>query len=1262
MSVTLSVAGLALSIARIYLRMTDNADLADAVGDGEATFGHSLALLPGRKSQDREFADAIARALADELRAGGQYRSLNPEQQRSIAKGVSGLISENAGDLGWALKLEETDALTYLSAHGGIELSRNYLEFSAAFDDLLSATARVIDRTRPVPGRQAAFLRLFTSNTRVEAKLDLANESLSQLITAQETTHTVVDELLQAGGHLFGRLPRPMAFAIGRSELDDALVALAHPSSLVLLHGGVGMGKSYLAAQLLRRRERTATHTFSLWLRADSVEKLIGEYAAAAAAIGLTGSHSSELEETAGQLLDLLRRREGWLVVLDGVRGRLDELAEWLPVGRGSVLITSQVAAPTDQLANYDSFDHVLSIHVRNFSPDQSMSLLTTRLSLDAQDPRAGDLPALAEKLDGIPIALDAAARLLLKNPTLTPSVLLDNLEDGGKRIADVLPTEPTSPSLAALWSLAYESAMDTDGSGLARRLMSLALHLDPTHIPHAFWTADSCVEYLRDPFTKETPSRGAVLNALRHLADRSLIEITRGTRAGYRMHALPQRLLLESQSSEMRCETANVCANVLSEMWESPNLTFSEATEIRDNAYHLVLAGSSIPAQAAIDSALTSPVIHPLVYRLLDELVDAGRIDRPEQLYTGLLLSLDSEGVERSQDALRVRVELADILGERGRAREAVRELRGLCKQIGPIPDQPTECGDLGLKAWYRLARWEAKSSRYDEAEPLFRRLRRGYANACGADSGEYFKCSYQLARAEAELGRVDEAIRQLKKLIRQQERCGSASLRHIVKTKTELARWIGHSGDASAALKLLSRLADSYVELYGANGRSTLSFRRKLAYWSGKSGRAAVAWILNADLLDESIAVLGEEHKDTIRVSRNHAYWCGQAGYPHIAVSLMGDVVEKSARYLGDEHGETLAALRTKAVMLGDAGDPEAAVAALSAVLPAMERELGHDHLDTLDARRFLADWLGNSGSPWAAVGEHDEIIEALERVMDPRAPRVVVAKKNREKWRCRSGFPTEALSRLRLVADDVMSAHGLLHPQTYSVWEWQFEAIGTMGSPEKASQLFLRVADFMARKLGKGEVETILAHNAAFYWMSKTGPRGEHQALDGYDRLERRIRKLSITHPQIIQVRSNRAFCLGATGRTAAACELYEEICSEARDVWVPRHPEWLFLKSNHGRWLIEMDQDRAADLLTSTITEMVGDGVSPAVLESRHPQLLTAKGRLAYAHFRQGRKELAIDELHAVANDQARFLEPTHPKKQSTLETLRRWRDQ
>ena len=264
-------------------------------------------------------------------------------------------------------------------------------------------------------------------------------------------------------------LPARIPGFVERESLMGALrddVLRAGGERPVLLHGGIGAGKTQLAAEYAYRF--AGDHHLAWWVPVTRPELLWSQLAGLGRELGF--DPETGVAEMVPLLARELHRRGRWLLVLDGVQDPAWVTGPLAAIGPGAdVLITSRNA------------DWGMLVAARRpvgtFDRGQSVSLLGGHLPSAA----APQLADLAAAVDDIPLALAQAATFLTSS-AVTLEQYLDLLRTRSLELLERGETYVYPTSLAAAWSVGLGEVREASAD--AGALLDVLSVLAPAPVP----------------------------------------------------------------------------------------------------------------------------------------------------------------------------------------------------------------------------------------------------------------------------------------------------------------------------------------------------------------------------------------------------------------------------------------------------------------------------------------------------------------------------------------------------------------------------------------------------------------------------------------------------------------------------------------------------------------------------------------------------------------------------------------------------------
>jgi tetratricopeptide (TPR) repeat protein len=289
------------------------------------------------------------------------------------------------------------------------------------------------------------------------------------------------------------------------NKLTQALGSSKSMPSVVALVGMGGVGKTALAVEYAYQHRDD--YRLVWWIRAESREIALSDYAAFADPLGLHQPHASN-ETVAAAVRQHLENTSGWLLIFDNAQRAVD-IRSLLPAkGSGDVILTTR-----DPRWAEDA--QILSI--QPLAREEAVDFLLDRTG-HKDRAAAGEL---AKDLGDLPLSLQQAA------------AYIEERGIGFSRYLDLLDQRSSSDDAAeglvshrqtiwATWSITIDAVAEL--SPPAARLLLLCAYLDPSSIPIGLLHQGASV--LPDPLRALAENRGELDESLLLLRQYSLVQI----------------------------------------------------------------------------------------------------------------------------------------------------------------------------------------------------------------------------------------------------------------------------------------------------------------------------------------------------------------------------------------------------------------------------------------------------------------------------------------------------------------------------------------------------------------------------------------------------------------------------------------------------------------------------------------------------------------------------------------------------------------
>jgi tetratricopeptide (TPR) repeat protein len=248
-------------------------------------------------------------------------------------------------------------------------------------------------------------------------------------------------------------------------DLHDALTS-GRPMALTqTVHGLGGVGKTQLALEYAYRF--APEYDLVWWCRADDPTTLSGDFAELAQELGLPEKNIPDQEAQVQATLRELRRRDGWLLILDNAED--PENTKKYQVSGGRLLITSRnpvwrgVANP---------------LVVQVMKPEEAIDFLLKRADQTDRDLAE----TIAEELGYLPLALEQAGAYMDATGMPMKDYLVEFRQKAGEVLKRGKPSQDYEYTVATTWELSFQRVEHE--SIAAGDLLKICAFLAPDDIP----------------------------------------------------------------------------------------------------------------------------------------------------------------------------------------------------------------------------------------------------------------------------------------------------------------------------------------------------------------------------------------------------------------------------------------------------------------------------------------------------------------------------------------------------------------------------------------------------------------------------------------------------------------------------------------------------------------------------------------------------------------------------------------------------------
>jgi tetratricopeptide (TPR) repeat protein len=650
------------------------------------------------------------------------------------------------------------------------------------------------------------------------------------------------------------------------------------------LHGLGGIGKTQLALEYAHRF--ASQYDTVWWIDAEQADQIPVHYTELAARLGMAAPGAGT-DHTTRALLEHLRTRERWLIVLDNADdpGAFETL---LPTGPGHVLITSRNPGWKDIVPS-----HGLDVFPRS----DSVAYLTTRIP-DIAAQQAG---TLAGDLGDLPLALAQAAGVITGG--MTPDRYRQLLTDKTARLmANGGP--PGYPAhLAATVDIAT-TRLNNDHPQAAE-LLRLAAFLGPDPIPTAWLetTRGRLATLTVDPDDFMWPQ-----TALQLLSRAGLARVDHET---FQIHRLTQAIVRDYTRKADTTAAENDVTTLLAA---------TAPSEAVDPVSWPTWAALTSHLNARLHTAAQHPPLHQTLIRAARYLCVSGQARAGRDLAATLHPIWVTALGEEHPDTLGIAQYLGHAtadLGEYDEARRIIKDtLERRRRTLGQ--DHPAT-----LNSANDLATALDLLGEYGEARRLHEDTLERRRRTLGQDHPNTLTSANNLATALDRLGEYEEARRLHEDTLERRRTLGQDHPNTLT-TANNLASTLDHLGEYEEARRLHEDTLERTRRVLGQDHPNTLTSASNLAAASARLGKYEEARRLDEDTLERTRRVQGQDHPDTLTTAGNLATTLAKLRQFAAAEKLLRDAHARSRRVLGENHPETQRLAESLAQVLTTLGRP--------------------------------------------------------------------------------------------------------------------------------------------------------------------------------------------------------------------------------------------------------------------------------------------------------------------------------------------------
>jgi tetratricopeptide (TPR) repeat protein len=760
---------------------------------------------------------------------------------------------------------------------------------------------------------------------------NLPYRSIGDLLKGRDDALKTLDQRLSSANHTVAAITQPQAvFGLG------------------------GVGKTRLAVEYAWFALQNKKYNAVLFVIADYPASIDTNLAALASPdlLNLPEFNQPNQSITVNAVLRCLASRNDWLLIFDNVdtpeaRKYLNQILPHLSLGR--IIITSRSS-------NWPAFIADLSIDKLSI-PDAVAYLIQTTQNKRATSNDDNRLAAqLADKLDGLPIALEQAAAYISQRH-ISFQTYLNEFESSRKEILSWRKSELTNypTPVIAVWQSSEKQL-----SAPARAILRLSSLLSPEPIPVALFESDSekiskAVLLLSFPRKRESSRAGFtppkskldIRGLLAELSDYSLIKLTEST---FTIHRLVQDSIRLSIPEKSLKPLTQIILDIISDYIP----TEPPATDIR-----------SWYIWKPIESHLSTLLPR---YECLEILEPTGHLSNNLALYL-ITLSRFAEAEQLMRRTFQINQialgshhpivatclsNLAALLKVTNRLTEAEflyrRALEIDEKSLGK--DHPNVAIRLN-----NLAQLLKATNRLKEAEPLMRQALQIDEKSFGSEHPNVARDINNLADLLQDTNRPKEAEPLMRRVIEIFEKSLGPDHPNVATALDNLAELLRTTNRLKEAEPLYHRALKTFEKSLGSDNPDVAIVLNNLAQLLKATNRLKEAEPLMRRALEIDEKSFGKDHPNVAIGLNNLAQLLKDTNRLTEAEPLMHRALEIDEKSFGKDHPHVAIRLNNLAGLFAETNRKNGAQKLLERAVKILEASLGPDHPQTITVRQNLA-----------------------------------------------------------------------------------------------------------------------------------------------------------------------------------------------------------------------------------------------------------------------------------------------------------------
>jgi tetratricopeptide (TPR) repeat protein/transcriptional regulator with XRE-family HTH domain len=762
--------------------------------------------------------------------------------------------------------------------------------------------------------------------------------------------------------------------------------ALATASSMGLsqiwaISGLGGIGKTQTALEYAYRYAND--YEAILWVRADSRETLVSDFAALTQTLDLREKEETDQFRMVAAVKRWLEEHGLWLLVFDNVDD-LAMLSDFLPRRPGGAVLLTTRSQITGQMKKIEmqrlSQEEGITFLLRRTISDEEAGVSDPFLDVSDMERRAAE--EIWEVMDGLPLALDQAGAYIEAR-----QCSLSDYLDLYRHHRNVLLKERGGPltehpdAVATTWSLAFQRVEQKNPGAAA--LLQLCAFLSPDAIPEELLTRGAA--HFPSPLQALSASALLLNDAISVLLAYSLLRRSPKKKT-LSVHRLVQAVLQDTLPKTERRSWAE-------QVMFAVNATFPHVEQKTWPQCERLLPQALLAAHYIEQYRMIGKEAGRLLHETATYLQSRAHYQEAEMLFQRALHIFEQQSdPEHSKVGMSLNG-LANLYQVQGKYAEAgplfQRALHIFEQQSGPEHSEVAySLNGLAVLSW--------KQEKYAEAEVLFQRALHIFEQQSGPEHSEVAYSLNGLAMLSWRQGQYVEAKSLLQQALHIREQQLGLEHPRVATVLNNLASLYWEHGQYAEVEPLFQRALHIWEQQLGPEHPNVATVLNNLAEIYGEQEMYAEAERFYQRALRIFEQQPGPEHPDVAYSLNGLAVLYRQQGKYAEAETLFQRALHIWEHQLGSEHSQVAMSLNNLAVLYRQQGKYAEAETLFQHALRIQEQSMRSQHADTAEIMGGLARLREVQGEIEEARNLYIRALIVLEQALGAQHPKTLETRK--------------------------------------------------------------------------------------------------------------------------------------------------------------------------------------------------------------------------------------------------------------------------